>query len=98
MGKYDEASIIPDELRRTHDVYERIGELGIDLGSFEDNVSSLKGRNILYFCLDTPFDPMLRSGSLLGSPWRVGQAAGSPVQSTTLPRPAIGPEASRRVS
>ncbi len=46
MGKYDKTSIIPDELRRTHDVYERIGELGIDLGSFEDDVSSLKGRNI----------------------------------------------------
>jgi len=46
MGKYYEGSIIPDELRRTFDVYDRVRELGIDLGSFETHVGSLKGRNI----------------------------------------------------
>ncbi len=46
MGKFYDNSINPPELRRTYDVYDRIGELGIDLGSFEENVSSLQGRNI----------------------------------------------------
>ena len=46
MGKYYDESIIPAELRRSFDVYDRIKELGIDLGSFADNVGSLKGRNI----------------------------------------------------
>jgi hypothetical protein len=46
MGKYYDESIIPAELRRTYDVYDRIKELGIDLGSFDAHVGSLKGRNI----------------------------------------------------
>lgn len=46
MGKFYESSIIPAELRRTYDVYDRIRELGIDLGAFEERVGSLKGRNI----------------------------------------------------
>ncbi len=46
MGKFYDESIIPAELRRTFDVYDRIKELGIDLGTFESSVGSLKGRNI----------------------------------------------------
>ena len=46
MGSFYDNSIIPAELRRNYDVYDRVNELGIDLGSFADNVSSLKGRNI----------------------------------------------------
>ena len=43
MGKYYDEALIPDEMRRNYDVYERIESLGIDLGTFEDNVRSLKG-------------------------------------------------------
>jgi hypothetical protein len=46
MGKHYDESIIPAELRRSYDVYDRVRELGIDLGSFEAHVGSLKGRNI----------------------------------------------------
>ncbi len=46
MGSFYDNSIIPAELRRNFDVYDRISELDIDLGSFADNVGSLKGRNI----------------------------------------------------
>ena len=46
MGKYYNEAAIPDSLRRNYDVYDRIQELGIDLGSFEDNVTSLKGTGI----------------------------------------------------
>ena len=46
MGKHYDQSIIPAELRRRHDVYDRIKELGIDLGTLEQQVGSLKGRGI----------------------------------------------------
>ena len=46
MSTFYQHSIVPQELRRHYDVYDRIRELGIDLGSFEKNVGSLKGRNI----------------------------------------------------
>jgi hypothetical protein len=46
VGKHYDESVIPAELRRTFDVYDRVRELGIDLGSFEQHVGSLKGRNI----------------------------------------------------
>jgi hypothetical protein len=46
MGKYYDQAAIPDELRRNYDVYDRIKELGINLGTFEENVRSLEGRNI----------------------------------------------------
>ncbi|MDQ3701863.1 MAG: hypothetical protein M3442_13225 [Chloroflexota bacterium] len=46
MGTYYTDSIIPAELRRNFDVYDRVKQLGIDLGSFEQHVASLKGRNI----------------------------------------------------
>ena len=46
MGKYYNEAAIPDSLRRNYDVYDRIEKLGIDLGTFEDNVTSLKGANI----------------------------------------------------
>ena len=46
MGKFYDASVIPDELRRNFDVYDRIRQLKIDLGTFDDNVASLKGSNI----------------------------------------------------
>jgi hypothetical protein len=46
VGKFYEQSILPAELRRNYDVYDRIKALGIDLGTFEQHVTSLKGRNI----------------------------------------------------
>jgi hypothetical protein len=46
MGKYYDEALIPDELRRTFDVYERIRSLQIDLGSFDRDVVSLANANI----------------------------------------------------
>ncbi|HET7768907.1 MAG TPA: hypothetical protein VFN74_09015 [Chloroflexota bacterium] len=46
MGKFYDQAAIPDELRRNYDVYDRVKKLGIELGTFEDNVRSLAGRNI----------------------------------------------------
>ena len=46
MGKHYDEALIPDEMRRNFDVYDRIKELGIDLGTFEDNVVSLAGAGI----------------------------------------------------
>ncbi len=46
MGRFYDASIIPPELRRTYDVYDRIRELGLELGSFDTDVRSLRGSNI----------------------------------------------------
>lgn len=46
MGKYYAEALIPDELRRTFDVYDRMRTLQIDLGSFEQNVVSLANANI----------------------------------------------------
>ncbi|MGE3541078.1 MAG: hypothetical protein AB7N91_27035 [Candidatus Tectimicrobiota bacterium] len=46
MGQYYHESIIPDELRRTFDVYDRLRELQLPLGSFETDVVSLANANI----------------------------------------------------
>jgi hypothetical protein len=46
MGKYYDESIIPSELRRNFDVYDRVKQAGINLGSFDEQVRSLEGRNI----------------------------------------------------
>jgi len=46
MGKYYEESIIPKSLRRNFNVYERISGLGIELGTADEHVTSIKGRNI----------------------------------------------------
>jgi hypothetical protein len=46
LGKYYDEGILPDELRRAFDVYDRISELGVDLGTFENTVVSLAGANI----------------------------------------------------
>ena len=46
MGQFYESSIIPAELRRDYDVYDRIDEIGLDLGTFEERVGSCAGRNI----------------------------------------------------
>ncbi|MBI4305825.1 MAG: hypothetical protein HY678_05850 [Chloroflexi bacterium] len=46
MGKFYEQSIVPPELRRNYDVYDRIKKIGLDLGTFEKSVTSLQGRNI----------------------------------------------------
>jgi hypothetical protein len=43
MGKYYDQLTLPNELKRNYDVYDRIRELAIDLGTFEQNVNSLKG-------------------------------------------------------
>ena len=41
MSKFYENSIIPKEVRRKYDVYERISELGIDLGTFDEHVKDI---------------------------------------------------------
>ncbi|MDA1188445.1 MAG: hypothetical protein O2854_02020, partial [Chloroflexi bacterium] len=41
MGKHYQEADIPDEMRRNFDVYDRIKELGIYLGSFDEDVTSL---------------------------------------------------------
>jgi len=41
MGKFYDNSIIPQKLKRNFDVYERINNLGIDLGTFEENVTNI---------------------------------------------------------
>lgn len=46
MGKHYDESVIPAQLRRDFDVYDRIDKLGIDLGTREEQVRSLQGRNI----------------------------------------------------
>jgi hypothetical protein len=46
MGKHYDAFPMPAELRRGFDVYDRIRELGIALGTWEENVKSLAGANI----------------------------------------------------
>ena len=46
MGKHYDEALIPDEVRRDFDVYDRIGKLGIDLGAFEQNVTSLAGNKL----------------------------------------------------
>ena len=38
MGKHYEESIIPEDLRRTYDVYDRVSELGIDLRELPSKV------------------------------------------------------------
>jgi hypothetical protein len=46
VGSFYDHSIIPAELRRDYDVYDRIRNLEIDLGGFDKHVSSLQGVNI----------------------------------------------------
>ena len=46
MSKYYDSAIIPAELRRNYDVYDRLGKLGIELGTVEERVHSLKGSGI----------------------------------------------------
>ena len=46
MGKFYDDALLPDELRRGYDVYDRIRELGIPLGSFDEDVVSLEGAGI----------------------------------------------------
>lgn len=46
MSQFYDNAIIPQELKRNYDVYDRLRKLGIELGAFEEQVRSLKGRNI----------------------------------------------------
>ncbi len=46
MSRFYDDAIIPAELRRNYDVYDRIRTLQLDLGTFDKYVGSLKGRNI----------------------------------------------------
>ncbi len=46
MSKFYDEALLPDELRRCFDVYERIRELGIPMGSFREDVVSLEGAGI----------------------------------------------------
>ena len=46
MSKFYDEALLPDELRRNFDVYDRIRELGISMGSFSEDVVSLEGAGI----------------------------------------------------
>ena len=46
MSKFYDEALIPNELRRHFDVYDRIQELGVPLGSFGEDVVSLEGAGI----------------------------------------------------
>ncbi len=46
MSKFYDEALLPDELRRNFDVYDRIREIGIPLGSFSEDVVSLEGAGI----------------------------------------------------
>jgi hypothetical protein len=46
MSKYYDEALIPAELRRTFDVYDRIRALQLPLGSFETDVVSLANAGI----------------------------------------------------
>ena len=46
MSKFYDETLLPDEMRRNFDVYDRIRELGIELGSFSEDVVSLEGAGI----------------------------------------------------
>lgn len=46
MGRYYNEALIPEAMRRTFDVYDRIRELQLPLGSFETDVVSLANANI----------------------------------------------------
>lgn len=46
MGRFYDEAVIPSELRRNFDVYDRIRELGIELGTWDENVRSLAGAGI----------------------------------------------------
>ena len=46
MGRHYDSAAIPSEMRRQFDVYERIDNLGIEMGSFEEDVVSLAGAGI----------------------------------------------------
>jgi hypothetical protein len=46
LSKFYDNEPMPAELKRKFDVYDRIKKAGISLGTFEEHVGSLKGRNI----------------------------------------------------
>ena len=47
MGSFYENSVVPDHLRRDFDVYDRIKELDLDIGTFDQWMErDLKGANI----------------------------------------------------
>ena len=46
MGRFYDEALIPDEMRRNFDVYDRIKEIGIDLGTFEEKVGSIAGAGL----------------------------------------------------
>jgi hypothetical protein len=46
MGRFYDEVVIPNELRRNFDVYSRIQELKIDLGTDNENITSLAGAGI----------------------------------------------------
>ncbi len=46
MTKFYDGEPMPAELRRKFDVYDRIKKAGINLGTFDEHIGSLKGRNI----------------------------------------------------
>ena len=41
MSIFYDNSIVPNELKRNFDVYDRIKELNIDLGTYQENVNDI---------------------------------------------------------
>lgn len=93
MGKFYDQSIIPQELRRDFDVYDRIKKLGIPMGSFAEDVKSLAGAGIagvvfhesgLVYLSGLGLGP----GSMYDDPERIkeGQKAGQDITDSMLRR------------
>ena len=93
MGKFYDNSIIPDEMRRKFDVYDRIKKLGLDMGSFGEDVKSLAGANIagatvhqsgLVYLSGLGLGP----GSMYDDPERIkeGQKAGQDIADSMIRR------------
>ena len=85
MGTYYDNSIVPDHLKRKFDVYNRIRELNIDMGSFEADVTDLKGAGICGIIFH-------ESGLvyLSGAGGGPGQLTGGPEQRTGGPEGRTG--------
>ncbi len=93
MGKFYNESIIPQEIRRDFDVYDRINKLGIPMGSFDEDVTSLAGAGIAGVVFHESGIVYLSGlglgpGSMYDDPERIkeGQKAGQDITDSMLRR------------
>lgn len=93
MGKFYDESIIPEEMRRDFDVYDRINKLGIPMGSFDEDVKSLAGAGIAGVVFHESGIVYLSGlglgpGNMYDDPERIkeGQAAGQEITDSMLRR------------